>query len=261
LADTLEGFVVHYAVARSRGFEIPPQAENDSNLRLVSRLLAEAVKRDARPLIQHRALGDCLYGTCHDFALLATSVLREHGIAARLRVGFANYFRAGLWEDHWVCEHHSNGRWTILDAQLGPRARTEFRIAFDVADVPSTSWRPAASIWRALRSGALDPSTCGVFFAGITGNWFAAASVMRDMAALAGVETLPWDYWGIGRVICATHQVTEEQASAIDQLAAALEPAPKHRQAAEELLQVFSWARPTTRVLSFPAGRREEVAL
>ena len=33
-----------------------------------------------------------------------------------------------------------------------------------------------------------------------------AASVVRDMAALAGVES-PWDYWGIGRVICATRQV------------------------------------------------------
>jgi hypothetical protein len=261
LADTLEGFIIHHAVARSRGFEVPPEAENDRNLRRVSRLLDVAVRRDARPLIRHRALADSLCGTCHDFALLASSVLREHGIPARLRVGFANYFQAGRWEDHWVCEHRSHGRWTILDAQLGPRARTGLRIAFDVADVPSTSWRPAASIWRALRSGELDPSACGVFSAGITGSWFVAASVMRDMAALAGVESLPWDYWGIGRVICATHEVTEEQASAIDQLATALEPAPKDRRAAEDLLEVFSWARPTSTVLSFPGGRREEVAL
>jgi hypothetical protein len=88
-----------------------------------------------------------------------------------------------------------------------------------------------------------------------------AASVLRDMAALAGIESLPWDYWGIGREICATHQVTEEQADAVDQLAGDLEPAPSDRRAAEALLQRFPWARPTPTVLSFPEGRRAEVAL
>ena len=70
-------------------------------------------KRDARPLTEHRALTAYLYGTCHDFALLAVSALRERGIPARLRVGFASYFRA----DHWVCEHRCSGHWAILDAQ------------------------------------------------------------------------------------------------------------------------------------------------
>lgn len=89
-----------------------------------------------------------------------------------------------------------------------------------------------------------------------------AASVMRDVAALAGIERLPWDYWGPGRAICATHRVTEEQARAIDGLAAALEPAPNDRRAAEAVVERFPWARPTPTVLSFPEGRRSaEVAL
>lgn len=262
LADALEKFVIHHAIARSLGFGVPPEAEKDRNLRRVSCMLDEVMQRDARPLTHHRDLADYFYGTCHDFALLAASALRERGTPARLRVGFASYFQADHWEDHWVCEHHVNGRWAILDAELGPRARDALKIAFDVADVPRTSWRSASSIWRALRSDELDPSVCGVSFAGITGSWFVAASVIRDMAALAGVESLPWDYWGPGRAICATHQVTEEQARVIDGLAAAMEPAPNGRREAEALMEHFPWARPTPTVLSFPDGYQgAEVAL
>jgi len=262
LADALEEFVIHHAIARSLGFGVPAEAEPDRNLRQASRLLGEAIQRDARPLTEHRALTAYLYGTCHDFALLAASALRERGIPARLRVGFASYFRADRWEDHWVCEHRCSGYWAILDAQLGSRARAGLKIAFDVADVPSTGWRSAASVWQALRAGDLDPGACGVSFAGITGAWFVAASVLRDAAALAGIESLPWDYWGPGRAICATHQVGEEQARAIDSLAAAVEPAPDDRLAAEAVLERFPWARPTPTVLSFPEGRQgAEVAL
>ncbi|WP_158747088.1 transglutaminase domain-containing protein [Acidisphaera sp. L21] len=106
LADALEDFVIHHAIARSLGFGVPATAEADRDLRQASRLLDAALQRDARPLTEHRALGDYLYGTCHDFALLAVCALRERGIPARLRVGFASYFRAGKWEDHWVCEHY-----------------------------------------------------------------------------------------------------------------------------------------------------------
>jgi hypothetical protein len=262
LADALEEFVIHHAIARSLGLGVPVEAEPDRNLRQASRLLGEAMQRDARPLTEHRALANYLYGTCHDFALLAASALRERGISARLRVGFASYFLAGRWEDHWVCEYRCNGHWAILDAQLGSRTRKALKIAFDIANVPRTGWRSAASIWQALRAGDLDPGACGVSFAGITGDWFVAASVLRDAAALAGIETLPWDYWGPGRAICATHQVSEEQIRAIDGLAAAIDPAPEDRRAAEAVFERFPWARPTPTVLSFPDSHQGlEVAL
>ena len=255
LPDLLENFVIHHAIARSLAYGVPPAAERDRNLRLVSRLLAEVENRDSRPLTKQRSLANYLYCTCHDFALLAAGALREHGVPARLRVGFASYFRAGHWEDHWVCEHRDGAKWAILDAQLGPRARTGLSISFDVADVPQAGWRSAASIWRAIRSGEVDPGACGVSFAGISGAWFVAAAVLRDAAALAGIECLPWDYWGPGRSLCATHDITEPQAHGIDALAEALDPAPADRGAAEAVLVRFSWARPTPTVLSFPEGR------
>lgn len=262
LADALEEFVIHHAVARGLGYGVPPAAEGDRDLRAATALLGITLGRDSRPLTEHRALPDYLYGTCHDFALLAASTLRERGVPARLRVGFASYFRSGRWEDHWVCEHQVGGTWAVLDAQLGHRAREGLRIGFDIADVPATGWRPAAAIWRAIRSGEMDAASCGVSHAGISGTWFAAASVLRDAAALAGIETLPWDYWGPARRFTPERGPTEDEARDLDALAAALDPAPADREAAEAVLARFPWARPTPTILSYPMGRSSsEVSL
>jgi hypothetical protein len=250
IADALEDFLIHHAIARAVGFGVPREAEPDRNLRTVARLLAAAVARDPRELTQHRALPNYLYGTCHDFALLSVAALRERGVPARLRVGYAGYFIPGRWEDHWVCEYMADHRWAVLDAQLGPRARAGFKIGFPVDDVPPTGWRSAAAIWRAIRDGSLDAGTCGVRFADIHGAWFVASAVLRDAAALAGIESLPWDYWGPARRFLKTREVPEEDAEQIDALAAALDPAPATREAAASVLERFPWARPTGSVAS-----------
>jgi hypothetical protein len=197
IPDALENFVIHHAIARAMGSGVPAGAEPDRNLRSLARLIGAAVGRDSRPLTEHRHLPDYLYVTCRDFALLAAGALRESGVPAQLRVGYASYFLPGRWEDHWICEYNTAGRWAVLDGQLGSRARAAFKIGFPVADVPSTGWQSAASIWRAIRAGTIDAGTCGVSFAGIQGAWFVASAVLRDAAALAGIECLPWDYGGL----------------------------------------------------------------
>ncbi|AZO80485.1 MULTISPECIES: transglutaminase domain-containing protein [unclassified Bosea (in: a-proteobacteria)] len=244
IADNLEEFVIHHAVARQIGFGVPAAAEGDRSLRRASLLLGEVVRRDARPLSVHRAIEDYVYVTCRDFALLAVSAFRERGIPARLRAGFASYFNPGYWEDHYVCEHRFDGEWAVLDAQLGPRARAGLRIGFDIADVPPTGWRSAASAWRAVRSGELDPGIVGLSSAGIAGEWWIAASVLRDAAALAGSECLPWDDWGPSHSFRSTRRVLPEQARDIDALAEALDPAPRNRQEAHAVLARFPWAAP-----------------
>jgi hypothetical protein len=245
IADRLELFVIHHDIARAIGFGVPAAAEGDRGLRLASTLLAAALARDPRPLTEHRAIGNYLYVTCRDFAMLAVSALRQQGIAARLRVGFASYFKAGHWLDHLVCEYRAGASWSVLDAQLGPLAREGFRIGFDIADVPEAGWRSAASVWRAVRAGEIDPAMCGLPSAGIAGAWWIAGSVIRDANALAGIEALPWDFWGAGLAFHATRAVTAAQAARIDLLAAALEPAPPDRDAAGRLLAGFAWACPS----------------
>jgi hypothetical protein len=235
--------------ARQIGVAVPAHAEEDRSLRRTSLLLAEAVRRDGRPLSEHREISNYLFVTCRDFAMLAVSALRERGIPARLRAGFAGYFNPGIWEDHYLCEHCAGGSWTFLDAQLGPISRNGFRIQFDIANVPDSSFRTTASTWRAVRAGTLDAATCGLPYAGITGKWWIASSVLRDAAALTGIECLPWDDWGLAASFRTTQTVNDEQAQAIDALAEALEPAPRNRNEATEVLEHFRWAAPVAEEL------------
>jgi hypothetical protein len=256
LADAIEEFVIHHAVADQLGVGVPAYADGDRSLRRGALLWGEAVRRDPRPLTEHRALPDYLYVTCRDFALLAVSALRERGVAARLRVGFASYFRPGSFEDHWICEHQTGGTWKILDAQLGPRAREGFGIGFDVADVPLSGWQSAPAVWRAVRSGKADARVYGLVSAGIAGEWWIAASVLRDAAALAGIEALPWDRWSVARSFHGARTVTLEQARDIDALAEALDPAPGDRTRAAAVLERFPWAAPSGTDLEVLEGSR-----
>jgi hypothetical protein len=191
IADSMERFVIHHAVARQIGVGVPAHAEADRSLRRTFFLLGEALRRDSRSLSDRRDIADYLFVTCRDFALVAISILRERGIPARLRAGFASCFTRGVWEHHYVCEYQANGEWALLDAQLGPIARTGLRIPFNIAAVPASGFRPAAAIWRAVRAGEVNAATCGLPNAGIAGEWWIASSVIRDAAALAGIECLP----------------------------------------------------------------------
>lgn len=261
LADALEEFVIHHAAARAMGFGVPERAERDRGLRTAERLVATALARDPRPLTVHRDLPDYLYGTCHDFALLAASVLRSAGVAARLRVGFADYLKRGAYDDHWVCEYRDGTTWRLLDAQLGRRARDGFGISFNHADVPRDRFHGAATVWQRLRAGVLDPAHVGVSFAGIVGTWFAASNVMKDCAALAGVEVLPWDYWGPARRFAETRMLDDHDQRMIDALAQALEPPPETRADAAALAAEFPWAIPGEMVASFAAGAFHEMPI
>ena len=261
LADALEEFVIHHAAARSIGFGVPDYAESDRGARSVARLLGTAIERDGRPLTAHRDLPDYLYGTCHDFALLAASVLRSDGTEARLRVGFVDYFLKDRWEDHWLCEYRVGDEWRLLDAQLGRRARDGHGIDFDVADVPRRRFRAGAEAWKAIRAGAIDPARCGVSFAGISGAWFAASNVLKDLAALTAIEVLPWDYWGPARAFSQDRTVSAEIAARFDELADALTPPPDTLEEATSVSESFPWAKPSDRVLSFAQGAFHEQAI
>ena len=239
LADILSNFLLIYGSARARGIAVPASAEEDRNLRTAEKLLETAAGRDTRLLTEGRSPDNCLFGTCRDFALLSASRLRESGVPARVRVGFASYLRPGRWEDHWVCEHLVAGRWAVLDASLGPGNRHARDITFDVTDMPYACWRPAASVWRAIRAGEIDPALCGISFANLSGEWFVGRSMLQDAAALCGVEALPWDNWGLALELGASRRVTEEQAALLDAMAREMKQSPPTRTFAERLLDRF----------------------
>jgi hypothetical protein len=199
LARVVRDLIIHRGEGRRFDHTIPEQRlHEDAESRYAARLLRILAERGDAPLTERRAPAERFVGTCRDFALLHCSLLRATGTAARLRCGFARYFDA-YYADHWVTEYRlSDGSWRLAD----PQVHHEYDIDFDPMDVPRDQFLVAGDAWRACREGGADPRRFGVFdlngIEGLSyhGLWFVRADVLRDLAALNGVELLPWDAWG-----------------------------------------------------------------
>jgi hypothetical protein len=155
-------------------------------------------------------------GTCRDYALMLCGMLRQQGVAARVRCGFAAYFQRP-WEDHWICEYWRDGRWRQADAQLDKVIAPRLGIAFDLADLPADMFITAGEAWRRCRSGEADPATFGHGEAA-SGLWFVRVNVVRDHHSLNDRETSDWDTW---RQAAPARQVlSEAEGVQADRLAA-----------------------------------------
>ena len=115
---------------------------------------------------------------------------------ARARCGFGAYFNPGWFEDHWVAEYFDGGRWKLVDAQIDDLQRERLAPGFELTDVPHDQFVIAGDAWTRVRAGLADPSRFGLTFLNEAGDWWIAANLMRDAAALDNVELLPWDLWG-----------------------------------------------------------------
>lgn len=250
LPELVGGLVLHPVVAPAGS------GASTASLRSVAELVAAILAKDPRPLGLRRPPSDRIVGVCRQYALLACAVLRQHGLPARLRVGFANYFTPDFWEDHWVCEHYDGSVWRLLDAELTAEVRVRLGLAFDPADVPRERFLAAGPAWLALRRGVHDPARFGVSFLGLAGLWLVACSLLRDLAALTMEEMMPWDHWGPARDF-RPGDLPPEWLDRLDSLAADL----SNKHSAEDILAGHAWAALTPSVLSFPMGQPTEVSL
>jgi hypothetical protein len=193
LCQVLSGLIVHTSWAAQYG--ISPETPLPRDTKPVAERLVEIQQRFAGPLIVERSPRQRPFGTCRDFALLACSALRHRSIPARVRCGFATYFAARRYTDHWICEHWmaDEGRWAMADAQLDQLQRDQLAIAFDSADLPAGAFLSAASAWQLARSGAIDAHEFG--HGDVGGLWFLSVDLHRDLLALANCHMSAWDTW------------------------------------------------------------------
>ena len=215
----VQGLVVHFGWAPLYGVALPPErVEAEKELCTASAIVACALERDGRPIVEARAPGERVAGVCWHFAVLFAAILRHKGVPARVRAGFAGYFERGKHTEHWVGEYWSRDehRWVLVDAQVDELQARIARPDFDTLDVPRDRFLVAGDAWRACRSGAADPMTFGV--AG-TSNWGLTepfGEVLLDIAALRKIELLPWAWYGL-----ATEEgALEREAVLMDRLAA-----------------------------------------
>ena len=185
-----------------------------------SRAMPESALRDLPAMLRRlRELGPEPFGegrpherrvavTCRSFSVLFAALLRMAGVPVRCRCGFGSYFGdPTFWCDHWIVERWDGERWAMSDAQLDARQLEAFKFDADPLDLPAGAFRSGGEGWLACREHGEDPERFGIFEA--KGWDFIKGNVLRDLAALAGIELLPWDFWGLMDRPYAAHSPEE----------------------------------------------------
>jgi hypothetical protein len=197
LCQVVQGILIHIFWAERYGVVLSEERKREVEIRPVSQKLRRLRELDNRPLTVARPFEKRLVGNCRDFSTLLCAILRNQGVPARARCGFATYFLPDHYEDHWVCEYWKTDeqRWVMVDAQLDELQRQALHIKFDPCDVPSDQFLTAGKAWLMCRAGQADPDRFGIF--DMHGMWFIRGDLVRDLLSLNKIEILPWDGWGI----------------------------------------------------------------
>jgi Transglutaminase-like superfamily len=215
LRELVSGLIVH--VARAASYGIQPDTPMPRETLPVAERLALTQSALRAPLTTPRSPAQRTFGTCRDYALMLTAMLRQRAIPARVRCGFATYFTSAPYEDHWICEYWSaaQARWVRVDAQIDERLRDQLAITFDCADLPQDVFLPAGQAWQLARSGNIDADASG--HGNDRGWWFLRVNVHRDLLALTNQATSAWDSWRSSTV--ASKQLTPSAFAAVDRMA------------------------------------------
>ena len=194
LARIVAGLLLHQHIAPAYGEAPTPARIAEAQLRPVDEIVACVLRHDGAALSLARPPAKRAIGVCRHFTLLLVAMLRHKGWPARARCGFGAYFEKGKFVDHWVAEYWDGRRWIMADAQMDEVQCKLFHIDFDPMDVPRDRFVIAGDAWAMCRAGKSDPAAFGIM--DMSGWWFIAGNVVRDMAALNNAVMLPWDVWG-----------------------------------------------------------------
>lgn len=208
--------MLHIHWANRYGVTLTKVRQEEANLRTISDRLAKILGLHDAPLNQARSLSKKTIGTCRDYALLLTAILRHKGIPARARTGFGTYFSPGQFEDHWVCEywHAANRRWMMVDPQLDVLQCEVLSIDFDPLNMPREKFVTGGQAWARCRSETADPELFGIF--DMRGMDFIKANLILDFLSLNKIEFLPWDNFKL--ITKNFDELTQSEKELLDQL-------------------------------------------
>lgn len=217
ICRVVQGLVVHPFLGHLYGLDSKEMRHGEVETRSAAALLERVFAHDPAPLSKRRPPERRFVGNCRHFTVLTCALLRARGVPARARCGFAAWFDSSNFTDHWVAEvwDEARGSWRLVDAQLDAEQRKAFGIAFDPLDVPRTQFLVAGEAWQRCRSGRADPQAFGIM--DLRGLYFVRGNVVRDLAAFAKRELLPWDGWG---VMADRHESGAAELALLDRAAA-----------------------------------------
>jgi hypothetical protein len=180
LGAIVRGLLVHNYAAMVQGLQFPAERMSHMQTVGVEAILDNVIGLDPAPLGRERPVERKMIGFCYHFALLHCALLRATGTPARIRCGFAGYFEAQRWIDHWVVEYWDGSSWLLTDPQIGR------------GDLTIDDFQDGVTAWNQCRA---DASRSALYGNGELWGWDELrGSLINDVAALNKVEVAGW-YW------------------------------------------------------------------
>ncbi|MEM8860626.1 MAG: transglutaminase-like domain-containing protein, partial [Chloroflexota bacterium] len=262
LAKITQGLILHNLTGSVYDLKLTKiQREDYLTLRSVERILERISSIDDAPLDQPRDPADRVVGNCRTFATLFVALCRQKGIPARLRVGFATYFRPPeiLKDDHWVAEYWDGSRWVLIDPQIDAAQYLAMGMSHNVMDmVDGKDFYTAGAAWQLSRTKEVDSRTFG-FTKRMCGLPFIKGNLLFDLFALNKIELLPWDRWG-PLIRKSEKEMTAADMQLLDQIAELTTAADGNFDHVQAIYQSLQDAKVIeTRLASFGVGDEMEV--
>ncbi|MDI9440726.1 MAG: transglutaminase-like domain-containing protein [Bacillota bacterium] len=214
----VQNILLHQHWSGAYGVELSDERKKEPLIRGVEGKLSFLRERGFGHVSEEKTHGEKMIGICRDFSVVGAGLCREAGIPARARCGFATYFEAGKYVDHWVFEYWDDGqqRWIMVDAQLDELQQKALKIKFDPLAVGEGDFITGPKAWLMCRAGNADPNLFGIFqwWGYDYLNW----NLLLDANSLLKVPMQPWDDWG-GYKSLPTAEWTEGDFATIDELA------------------------------------------
>jgi hypothetical protein len=210
LCDLVKAQLIHPAEIERYADALPEgRKREDASFYSVENMLRELVARNSQGLIADRKPAERLVLSCRFHAMLLASMVKSQGIPARVRVGFAGYFKpeTGKHFDHWVTEvwNEQDTRWMTVDSDTKRVDIHDFEIAGDV--------------WLAAQRGEIDPQVYGFHI--WWGLGYVVGNLCHDLWASLNEELIYWE--GPELFHRGPEQLSAEETAFVDRLARLLQ--------------------------------------
>ena len=254
VSQVVQGLVLHYFGDKWL-YNYPPERMGEIDTRYVSGIIQRLIELDARPLNEPRLPDTRFVGCCRDFTALSVSMLRQAGVPARSRHGFADYFEPGFYMDHVVVEFWNGSAWQLWDSEIDAQ-----HFNLNVYDVPRDRFIVGGQAWQMCRTGKADPDLFGLGSVAPLKGWsFIRSRMMQDLAALNKTEMLCWEEWAFDG---AQEHLSEADLALLDHVAAVTQQGDAGFAEARRLFTEDERLRLPTVFRNFsPAHRPDELPL
>jgi hypothetical protein len=222
LVKVVQGLIVHGGLGWLYKYQPTEQQwAGFTRARSAEAILDDVLRLDSSPLTVARPIEKRAVGNCRTFSVLMISMLRNQGVPARMRVGYATYtWGEPKLENHFIVEYFNGRRWALLDAQMDQAQRDFHKLDFDTLDMPRSKFVLAGEAWQGLRNRTIKPERIGM---GGPKGWeshgyqFVQVDLLADCWALDKVELFTGEANDLGRT--PHEHMSDEQIKFFDELA------------------------------------------